>query len=218
MNVADRENSRIQVFLGNGRFVREWRGVHRSDHIQQGKDGRFYVAELRWPQGLSPTQPTPNAVSQRSGVKIMTAEGGPLGGWGMSTDTPGDVIAGPAPAIPRAASTLAKLWMGPAYKNTSASVSFQLSRQALVGCQGLGEQSHIERLRLYLGLSRRAYVGGQGLWGTMPVKRPRNNLKTVVPGESRGGVTPLAVGLGDVPPVQATHRAGGWVSGISILR
>ena len=97
--VADRENSRIQVFQADGQYLREWGGVHRPDHILQGADGRFYVAELGWRQGLSPTQPTPNAISHPSGVKILNSEGGWLGGWGMSTDTPGDIIAGHALAI-----------------------------------------------------------------------------------------------------------------------
>lgn len=97
--VGDRENSRIQVFLPNGQYVREWRGVHRPDHIVQGADGQFYVAELGMRQGTAPTDPTPSPLSHPSGVKIMNATGNWLGGWGMSGDTPGDIIAAHALAI-----------------------------------------------------------------------------------------------------------------------
>lgn len=103
--VADRENSRIQVFTADGQFVREWKGVHRPDHIWQGPDGNMYVAELGFRQGLTldsslyPEQPSPHEVSHPSGVKILTPIGQWLGGWGMSTDTPGDIIAGHAMAM-----------------------------------------------------------------------------------------------------------------------
>ena len=97
--VGDRENSRIQVFLPDGQYVREWRGVHRPDHILQAKDGRFYVAELGMRQGLSPSDPTATPLSHPSGVKIMTSSGNWLGGWGMSTNTSGDIIAAHAIAV-----------------------------------------------------------------------------------------------------------------------
>ena len=97
--VGDRENSRIQVFLPDGQYVREWRGVHRPDHILQARDGQFYIAELGMRQGLSPSDPTPTPLSHPSGVKIMTSSGNWLGGWGMSTDTSGDVIAAHAIAV-----------------------------------------------------------------------------------------------------------------------
>ena len=55
--VADRENSRIQIFTPDGQYVTEWRGVHRPDHIWQGPDGNMYVTELGFHQGLGADQP-----------------------------------------------------------------------------------------------------------------------------------------------------------------
>ncbi len=50
-------------------------------------------------QGLSANEPTPTPLSHPSGVKIMTSSGHWLGGWGMSTDASGDVIAAHAIAV-----------------------------------------------------------------------------------------------------------------------
>ena len=97
--VADRENSRIQVFLPDGQYVREWRGVHRPDHILQGKDGRFYLAELGMKTGLAPSDPAPTPLSNLSGIKIMTSAGNWLGGWDMGSDESADLIAAHALGI-----------------------------------------------------------------------------------------------------------------------
>jgi DNA-binding beta-propeller fold protein YncE len=43
--VADRENHRIQVFDGSGRFETEWHGVHRPSGLFQAADSLFYVGE-----------------------------------------------------------------------------------------------------------------------------------------------------------------------------
>ena len=46
--VADRENHRIQVFDGNGRFETQWHDMHRPSglHLERGGEGRFYVGEI----------------------------------------------------------------------------------------------------------------------------------------------------------------------------
>ena len=43
--VADRENMRIQVFDGNGRFETEWHGVHRPSGLFTAPDSLCYVGE-----------------------------------------------------------------------------------------------------------------------------------------------------------------------------
>ncbi len=53
----------------------------------------MYVAELGQRQGLGPDADSPSAVAHPSGVKVMNRQGQWLGGWGMSTDAPGDLIA-----------------------------------------------------------------------------------------------------------------------------
>ena len=44
--VADRENSRIQVFTGDGEFLAEWAHVKRPDDLYIDKDENLFVAEL----------------------------------------------------------------------------------------------------------------------------------------------------------------------------
>lgn len=44
--VADRENSRIQVFTGDGEFLAEWSHVKRPDDLYIDKDENLFVAEL----------------------------------------------------------------------------------------------------------------------------------------------------------------------------
>ena len=97
--MADRENSRIQIFTPDGQYMSEWGGVHRPDHIWQGPDGNMYITDLGFHLGLGPDQPSPNVLSHPAGVKIMTPTGQWLGGWGMSTNNPGDIIAGHAVAM-----------------------------------------------------------------------------------------------------------------------
>ncbi len=52
--VADRENSRIQVFKPNGEYVREWTHVTRPDDLYIDDDDILYVAELGEIAGRSP--------------------------------------------------------------------------------------------------------------------------------------------------------------------
>jgi DNA-binding beta-propeller fold protein YncE len=46
--VADRENHRVQVFDGNGRFETQWHDMHRPSGLfmERGGQGRFYVGEI----------------------------------------------------------------------------------------------------------------------------------------------------------------------------
>src|SRR6185295_2091018 len=46
--VADRENHRVQVFDGNGRFETQWHDMHRPSglFLERGGQGRFYVGEI----------------------------------------------------------------------------------------------------------------------------------------------------------------------------
>ena len=43
--VADRENFRIQIFDGNGKFIKQWKGVGRPIGLALGQDGYFHVAD-----------------------------------------------------------------------------------------------------------------------------------------------------------------------------
>ena len=44
--VADRENSRIQLFSGEGDYVSEWTHVNRPDDLYIDEDENLFVAEL----------------------------------------------------------------------------------------------------------------------------------------------------------------------------
>jgi len=46
--VADRENHRVQVFDGNGKYEAQWTNMHRPSGLfmERGRHGRFYVGEI----------------------------------------------------------------------------------------------------------------------------------------------------------------------------
>jgi DNA-binding beta-propeller fold protein YncE len=44
--VADRENHRVQVFDGEGRFETQWKNLHRPCALCRCAQGRFYIGEL----------------------------------------------------------------------------------------------------------------------------------------------------------------------------
>ncbi|HEY1261042.1 MAG TPA: peptidyl-alpha-hydroxyglycine alpha-amidating lyase family protein [Stellaceae bacterium] len=46
--VADRENHRVQVFDGNGKYEGQWNNMHRPSglYLEPGKAGRMYIGEI----------------------------------------------------------------------------------------------------------------------------------------------------------------------------
>ena len=46
--VADRENSRIQIFSSDGEFLTSWDGVNRPDDLFIDDQENLYIAELGW--------------------------------------------------------------------------------------------------------------------------------------------------------------------------
>ena len=97
--VVDRENFRIQVFTTDGQFIRQWHGVNRPDQVVFNHEGALMIPELGFRTGFGPGTPQPDPVAPPSGIKIMDSTGHWLGGWGMSTDAPGDILAGHAVGI-----------------------------------------------------------------------------------------------------------------------
>src|SRR6058998_1541656 len=57
--VADRENHRVQVFDGNGRFEAQWNNMHRPSglYMEGGAPGRFYVGEIGGGMGVNYDMP-----------------------------------------------------------------------------------------------------------------------------------------------------------------
>src|SRR5262249_57057674 len=61
--VADRENSRIQLFAPDGAYLSEWTDVARPCQLYIDGPGNGYVAELGFPAGMWPriAAPAPDA-------------------------------------------------------------------------------------------------------------------------------------------------------------
>jgi DNA-binding beta-propeller fold protein YncE len=93
--VADRENSRIQFFDADGRYLGEWTDVARPSQVFIDRAGTFYVAELGYRAGLWPgtTAPTPDAPGGR--VSAFRPDGTLHARWGGGQNpcTPGDFFA-----------------------------------------------------------------------------------------------------------------------------
>jgi len=92
--VADRENSRIQLFRPGGDFLAEWTNVARPCQVDLDTSGNVYVAELGFRAGMWPgTSPPANATGGR--VSIFNRAGELLSRWGGGDDpcAPGDFFA-----------------------------------------------------------------------------------------------------------------------------
>jgi DNA-binding beta-propeller fold protein YncE len=80
--VADRENSRIQLFSPDGEFLSAWTDVARPCQVFIDRAERVYVAELGFRAGMWPgtVAPSPDATGGR--VSIFTLDGKLLARWG----------------------------------------------------------------------------------------------------------------------------------------
>lgn len=83
--VADRENSRIQIFSAHGECLGQWTDVIRPCQVFIARDDLVYVAELGARNGLFPwMERDPNAVGGR--VSIFDQDGTLLARWGGGQD------------------------------------------------------------------------------------------------------------------------------------
>ncbi len=89
--LADRENSRLQLFTSDGDFIEEWTDVARPCNVYLDADDTVYVAELGWWAG------TPNPQAHKTGgrVSVFDRNGSLLSRWGGGEDptAPGDFVA-----------------------------------------------------------------------------------------------------------------------------
>ena len=89
--VADRENSRLQWFTGDGRLTEQWTDVARPCNVIFDQDDNVFVAELGWHAG------TPDPRPQESGgrISIFRRDGELLARWGGGKNpyAAGDFIA-----------------------------------------------------------------------------------------------------------------------------
>src|SRR5438309_1945839 len=83
--VADRENSRIQIFTPDGKYITEWTDVARPMQVCLDRHERVYVAEVGWRAGRFPWQ-TPPADPVGARVSVFTPDGKLLTRWGGGDD------------------------------------------------------------------------------------------------------------------------------------
>ncbi len=93
--VADRENSRIQVFSSDGNYLSEWTDVARPCQIFIDPEENFYVAELGFRAGMwsGTSAPSPDASGGR--LSIFDRQGKLKARWGggKHPTEPGDFLA-----------------------------------------------------------------------------------------------------------------------------
>jgi DNA-binding beta-propeller fold protein YncE len=92
--VADRENSRVQLFTSGGKYLAEWTDVARPCQVSIGGDGYVYVAELGFRAGMWPGTTAP-AEATGGRVSVFDRDGKPRARWGGGLDptAPGDFFA-----------------------------------------------------------------------------------------------------------------------------
>jgi DNA-binding beta-propeller fold protein YncE len=93
--VADRENSRIQVFTSKGEFLTEWTDVLRPMQIFIDRRDRAFVVELGWQAGLFPWQTPPTPEPPGARLSVFDLEGRLLASWASEGDpcAPGNFFA-----------------------------------------------------------------------------------------------------------------------------
>jgi len=93
--VADRENSRVQIFGSEGQFLEQWTDVARPMQVLLDGQDNVFVAEVGWRAGRFPwqTPPEPNPAGAR--VSVFNRQGQLLARWGGSAcpEAPGDFFA-----------------------------------------------------------------------------------------------------------------------------
>ncbi len=92
--VADRENSRVQVFSAEGKFLTQWTDVARPMQVFCHGD-HIFVAEVGWKAGMFPWQTSPGPDAPGGRVSVFDRAGKLLARWGGEGDpcAPGNFFA-----------------------------------------------------------------------------------------------------------------------------
>jgi DNA-binding beta-propeller fold protein YncE len=80
--VADRENSRIQLFTSEGDFIDAWLDVARPCEVFVDVDENVFVAELGYRAGMFPGNEAPAADATGGRVSVFSNAGSLLARWG----------------------------------------------------------------------------------------------------------------------------------------
>ncbi len=93
--VADRENSRLQFFDFEGKFLQEWTDLARPSQVVLGADGVVLVAELGYRAGMWPGTAAPSADATGGRISIFRRDGTLLHqiGGGLDPCAAGDFYA-----------------------------------------------------------------------------------------------------------------------------
>ena len=93
--IADRENSRLQLFSPDGDYLREWAGLARPSEVFIDGRGFIYVAELGFRAGRWPGTGPPGPGDPGGRVSIFDRGGALLARFGGGEDpcAPGDFFA-----------------------------------------------------------------------------------------------------------------------------
>ncbi len=84
--VADRENSRIQVFTADGRFVTAWTDVHRPMQVCVDAHDNVFVVEVGWRAGLFPWHTPPMLPAAGARLSMFNRQGELQARWGGGDD------------------------------------------------------------------------------------------------------------------------------------
>ena len=87
--VADRENSRVQLFTSDGHYLSQWAPVARPTQVWVDQEGTVFVSEFGYWAGPYPGQinpPGPAETWPRGRVTVRNREGTILSSWGEGPD------------------------------------------------------------------------------------------------------------------------------------
>jgi DNA-binding beta-propeller fold protein YncE len=93
--VADRENSRVQLFGSDGAFVSEWTGIARPCQVFIDARDNVFVAEVGYRAGMWPGAEPPCANPPGGRVSVFNTRGELQSRWGGGENpcAPGDFYA-----------------------------------------------------------------------------------------------------------------------------
>jgi DNA-binding beta-propeller fold protein YncE len=93
--VADRENSRIQLFSAEGEYISEWSNIARPCQVFIDDRDNVFVAELGYRAGMWPGTEPPSPSSTGGRVSVFNFRGERVAQWGGGENpcAPGDFFA-----------------------------------------------------------------------------------------------------------------------------